>query len=180
MRNSTCKRFLGTYWKCTKRHGGMHTLSLLQCEFTTISVKGLNDTNTKWFETLAWDLRLHLLMMRNIRNEREEATATKLHPHALNSFQMKELHVGCFGISSLPSPPFCSLFPGFYSAKADMVIYCGHPSLVLIHHRPVARRSWQQLFAFEFNRGAVSQRRQVKSITNTLLSHRIINQRQER
>ncbi|TNN79255.1 hypothetical protein EYF80_010500 [Liparis tanakae] len=49
---------------------------------------------------------------------------------------------------------------GFYSAKADVVIYCGNPSLVLIHHWPVARRSWQQLFAFEFNRGAVSQRRQ--------------------
>lgn len=95
-------------------------------------------------------------------------------------FKIKELHAWCFGIFFLPSPPFCSLFPGFYSAKADMVIYCGHPSLVLIHHRPVARRSWQQLFAFEFNRGAVSQRRQVKSITNTLLSHRIINQRQER
>lgn len=79
-----------------------------------------------------------------------------------------------------PSPPSPSLFPGFYRAKADVVIYCGHPSLVLIHHRPVARRSWQQLFAFEFNRGAVSQRRQVKSITNAPLSRRIINQRQER
>lgn len=77
-------------------------------------------------------------------------------------------------------PSLSSLFPGFYRAKADVVIYCGHPSLVLIHHRLVARRSWQQLFAFEFNRGAVSQRQQVKSITKVLLSHRIINQRQER
>lgn len=87
-----------------------------------------------------------------------------------------------FGIFSFfLSPPLSrSLFPGFYSARADTVIYCGHPSLVLIHHQPVARQSWQQLFAFEFNRGAVSQRRQVKSITNALLSHQIINQRQER
>lgn len=76
--------------------------------------------------------------------------------------------------------PSRSHFPGFYSAKADMVIYCGHPSLILIHHRPVARQSWQQLFAFEFDRGAVSQRRQVKSITNVLVSRWIINQRRKR
>lgn len=31
-------------------------------------------------------------------------------------------------------------------ARADAVIYCGHPSLSLIHHRPVAR---QQLFALD-------------------------------
>lgn len=77
-------------------------------------------------------------------------------------------------------PPSLSLFLGFYSAKADMVIYCGHPSLILIHHWTVARQSWQQLFAFEFDRGAVSQWRQVKSITNAQLSRRIINQRRER
>lgn len=77
-------------------------------------------------------------------------------------------------------PPSSSRFPDFYSAQADVVIYCGHPSLPLIHHRPVARQSWQQLFAFEFDGGAVSQRRQVKSITNTTLSRRIINQGRER
>lgn len=107
---------------------------------------------------------------------KEGETTTKLLPRACNHFKQKQLHVGIFGIFPpsfpffLPSPPSRLLFPGFYSAKADVVIYCGHPSLVLIHHRPVARRSWQQLFAFEFNRGAVSQRRQVKSITNAVVT----------
>lgn len=73
-----------------------------------------------------------------------------------------------------PSPPP----PRIGAARPDAVIYCGHPSLPLIHHRPVAR---QQLFALEPDRVAVSQRRrQVKSITNKSLSCRLINQRRGR
>lgn len=143
----------------------------------------------KWINAeTSWDVTV------KDESDKLRGSFSKLLPHARDPFKQEQLHLRFFFLvcslppsltSFLPSLSFVSLSLShssqvFYSAKADVVIYCGHPSLVLIHHRPVARRSWQQLFAFEFNRGAVSQRRQVKSITNAPLSRRIINQRRER
>lgn len=102
-----------------------------------------------------------------------------------NSFKCAFFFSFLVVFSSLPSLSLSSLgrpnsSQGFYGAKADVLIYCGHPSPALIHHRGrlLGDRGGSCLL-FELSRGAVSQRRQVRGISDAQLSQPIINQRRE-
>lgn len=97
-----------------------------------------------WKMRNTWRCRL-IRVLPTIPCERSSCTSEERGGKKNNNFKPKLFQMCVFSVflvifSSLPSLSLSLLdrpnsSQGFYSAKADVLIYCGHPSPALIHHR---------------------------------------------